>query len=260
VVLLIFFLGLVFGSFVGVLTWRLPRGKQFLLGRSICPHCKHQIAWFDNIPLVSFLALKGRCRHCRARISRRYPAVELALGVLFVLLYLRLLSCPSPETVCLISSTYALPGILFLFFVLLLNLSIFVIDLERRIIPDELVFAGLATLTVLLVLGPQHAFYLRLFAAFLAALLLLALNIATKGKGMGLGDVKYALFGGLFFGWPLSLVWLLTAFLTGALAAIILILTDKAGMKDKIAFGPFLAISFVIVMFFGERILGLLWL
>ena len=147
---------------------------------------------------------------------------------------------------------WALP---FVLFAVSLVVLVFVIDQEKRIIPDEVSFLGFGAASVLLVFGSDK-FFLNLFSGILVSLFLLVVHLATKGKGMGLGDVKFALFAGVFFGWPMAVVWLFTAFLTGALAAIILILLGKAGRKDKIAFGPFLAISFVIVMFWGDKILS----
>lgn len=139
----------------------------------------------------------------------------------------------------------------FVLFAVSLVILVFVIDLEKRIIPDEVSFLGFGVTSLVLLFGSDR-FFLSLFAGILVSLFLLAVHLGTRGRGMGLGDVKFALFAGVFFGWPMAVIWLFSAFLTGATVAIILILLGKAGRKDKIAFGPFLAISFVIVMFWGQ--------
>jgi len=242
------------GSFLGVVSYRAPRGKQFFSGRSHCPNCGKTVAWYDNIPLISFLLLKGRCRHCRKPISIRYPAIEAATALLFVSAYWAFSSCSASSPICVWKDILGPFALLFLLFVICLVVLVFTIDLEKQIIPDELNFLGFGVTSFLLLFGGDK-FYLSLFSGILASLFLLSVHLVTRGKGMGLGDVKFALFAGVFFGWPMGLIWLFTAFLTGALVAIILILLGKADRRDKIAFGPFLAISFVITMFWGDKIL-----
>ena len=226
--ILVFALGLIFGSFANVLIWRLPQGKN-LGGRSICPRCKKKILWFDNLPLLSFFLLQGRCRECKEKISLRYPMVELLTGLVFVLLYLKF------------GLSYE-----FIFFGLtsILLISIFVIDLTNQIIPDELVFFGII-LSVLFNLS-----FVNLFSGFLAALFLLIIHFVTSGRGMGLGDVKFAVFGGMVVGLNHVFYWLTLAFLTGAIVGCILILGRKAKLKSKIAFGPFLVLALFLVIFF----------
>jgi prepilin signal peptidase PulO-like enzyme (type II secretory pathway) len=226
--ILVFALGLIFGSFANVLIWRLPQGKN-LGGRSICPRCKKKILWFDNLPLLSFFLLQGRCRECKEKISLRYPMVELLTGLVFVLLYLKF------------GLSYK-----FIFFGLtsILLISIFVIDLTNQIIPDELVFFGII-LSVLFNLS-----FVNLFSGFLAALFLLIIHFVTSGRGMGLGDVKFAVFGGMVVGLNHVFYWLVLAFLTGAIVGCILILGRKAKLKSKIAFGPFLVLALFLVIFF----------
>ena len=219
---------------MGVVTWRLPRGKQFLLGRSICPHCLRKIAWFDNIPLFSYLVLGGKCRNCHKKISLRYPLIELATAVGILGIYV--LDFESP---------------IFLILILLLTISIFVIDLEKKIIPDELIFLGLGLTSLALLLGWNGSFYLHFLGGFASSLFLLLIHLVTRGKGMGLGDVKYALFAGTYLGWPKAVPWLFLSFLTGAGVGVILILLGKAKLGRQIAFGPFLAISFLLTWLIG---------
>jgi len=229
---LLLLLGAVFGSFVSAYTFRYPKGIAVTKGRSFCPHCKAQIVWFDNIPLLSFLILGGHCRHCHKKISFRYPLIELIAAVGFLII-----------------------GWNFFWLIMfLILLSIFVIDLEHQIIPDSLVFPGLAL--SLFIASP--ALYGNFFVGFLAATLLLLVHLATRGRGMGLGDVKFAVLGGMLTG-ALMPIWLLAAFLTGGIAGVILIFAGRAKLKTKIAFGPFLIIAIPACLIWGEKILVLLW-
>jgi leader peptidase (prepilin peptidase)/N-methyltransferase len=202
---------------------------------------------------VSFIWLGGKCRSCGRKIALRYPAIEIVTAIGFVGLFGLLADCRG-GTICFWQDSYPTLGATLLFILLAITICIFVIDLEKRIIPDELIFAGFLLIVVPLALGTNGDLFRHLFGAFSAALFLLALHLLTKGKGMGLGDVKYGLLAGLFLGWPLSLLWLYLAFLTGAATAIILILAGKAKRRDKIAFGPFLALAFAITAVWGLEI------
>ncbi|KKT32410.1 MAG: Type 4 prepilin-like protein leader peptide-processing enzyme [Candidatus Woesebacteria bacterium GW2011_GWB1_44_11] len=231
-VVILFVLGLVFGSFISALTWRYPRGISVKKGRSVCPKCRKQIAWYDNIPLLSYILLGGKCRNCRKPISWRYPVIELATGIGFLLIG---------------------PQILWLIIFCILEI-IFIIDFEHQIIPDSFVFAGLF---LSLFLIPDSLFG-SLFAGFLASTLLVLIHLLTKGRGMGLGDVKFAVLGGMLVGLKLLPVWFFLAFLTGAFIGIILILGRKARLKSQIAFGPFLVAAIPLSLLYGEKILA--WL
>lgn len=242
ILILLFLFGLIFGSFISALTWRYPKGISIGKGRSICPNCKHQIGWRDNIPLLSFILLAGECRHCRKTISRRYPVIELATGIGFVVI-----GYFATNTQGLSLSVYSI-FILVLFLVLE---AIFIVDLEHQIIPDSFVFAGL----LVLILNSKFFILNSIFAGFLAATLLLLIHLFTKGRGMGLGDVKFAVLGGLLVGPKLLLVWLFLAFLTGAIVGIILILGRRARLKSQIAFGPFLVLAIPLAILYGEKIL-----
>ena len=221
--------GLVVGSFIGAYTYRYPRKISIARGRSFCPKCGKKIAWFDNLPVVSYLVLKGKCRHCGKKVSLRYPLIELGSGIGFVLL--------APD--------------LFLIFIFSVLLAIFVIDLETQIIPDELVFLGLTT-TLLVFLFQDFNFYANLLAGLGGASFLLLVNLLTRGRGMGLGDVKLAFWLGTFLGPVATISWLTTAFWLGGILGIFLLLLGRAKLKQKIAFGPFLIISFFVILKYGE--------
>lgn len=226
-------LGLVFGSFITALSWRYPRRISNIKGRSFCDNCKKELSWRDNIPLFSYLFLKGRCRNCKKKISVRYPLIEIVSALSFYLIGYNVVN-------------------LTLFVVLF---SIFVIDFEHQIIPDDLVFMGL-----LVVLLASNSPLTLFFPGLLSAVFLLLINIATKGRGMGLGDVKFAVLGGAIVGMRLFPIWLLMAFLTGGFVGSILILSKKAGLKDRIAFGPFLITAIPLTLIWGEKIIKLLHL
>lgn len=215
-----FLLGLFLGSFLSAFTYRFPRKIQFLRGRSFCPNCKKEIAWYDNIPLLSFLVLSGRCRNCRKKISSRYLLIELATGIGFAL----------------IGWNFYWLSIFTILFL------IFTIDMEHQIIPDSLIFLGLILNTI------YSIQYTNFLAGFLAASLLLAIHLATRGRGMGLGDVKFAVLGGALVGLENVMLWLMLSFLTGAVVSIILILWGKKKLKDKIAFGPFLVVAIPLLL------------
>jgi len=238
VLIFILAIGLALGSFLGALTHRLPRKESFVKGRSRCPRCRAEIKWYDNLPLLSFLLLGGRCRSCGQKISLRYPLIEVATAIGILGIYLLGLQSP-----------------IFLVLVLLTTISIFVIDLEKKIIPDELIFLGLGLTTLALFLGWGDNFYLHLLGGFSSSFFLLLIHLLTRGRGMGLGDVKYALFAGTFLGWPRSVSWLFLSFLTGAGVGVILILLGKAKLGKHIAFGPFLAFSLILAYLFGETLI-----
>lgn len=232
----VFILGLCIGSFLNVLIYRLPRSLT-LGGRSFCPKCKKQISWYDNVPLLSYLLLRGKCRNCRASISFRYPLVELLTGFLFLEGLERLGGLGGLGTL----------GILVIISVMI---AIFFIDLEHQIIPDALVSLG--------VLGAVGVLGVNLItnipSAIGAGLFFLLLHLITKGKGMGLGDVKLVFLMGLVLGFPGIIGALYFAFLTGAFVGVILILSGKKKFGQHIAFGPFLVAGFLVFLFFGQII------
>jgi prepilin signal peptidase PulO-like enzyme (type II secretory pathway) len=213
-----------------------------LKARSICPKCKKEIAWYDNIPLLSFFVLGGHCRNCKKKISIRYPLTELSTALGFIAIYF--------ATTVQGLSLHVVYSILIYLILFVILFSIFIIDLEHQIIPDSLVYLGI----IVAIFNFQFSIF-NLFAGCLCATLLLLIHLITKGRGMGLGDVKFAVLGGLIVGLKLSLIWLFLAFLTGAVIGIILILGKKAGFKSQIAFGPFLAIAIPLSLIFGDKIL-----
>ncbi len=238
-------IGVCFGSFVSAISWRIPRKISFVKGRSICPECKNQIKWYDNIPLLSYIFLYGKCRNCKRKISLRYPVIELSSGIGFVLIY----QFVGIDSIIKLILSLAI-------FVILL--TIFVIDIEHQIIPDSLIFIGIIIVLFYSLLTIDHSLFTNLFSGFLAASFLMLIHLITKGRGMGLGDVKFAVLGGMMIDLKFVPLWLLTSFLTGAVVGIILILIRRAKLKTKIAFGPFLIIGIGITLIFGDFLLTFL--
>lgn len=257
--------GLALGSFIGAFTYRLPRGESVFKGRSKCTKCGKKIAWYDNIPLFSYLLLGSKCRHCKETISPRYPAVELAAGIGFAASYFLYIDCASrlknliiQSPICLWYGNLGFFVLPFLLFVFLILVSIFVIDLEKEFIPDELVFTGFLVSFLSLIFFRPDSWYINILSAFGAALFLLFIHLVTKGKGMGLGDVKLALFAGLVLGWPYTAAFLLLAFISGALVGVILVLFGFAKFKEHIPFGPFMVFSFLLILLWGDKLLLLI--
>lgn len=221
----IFFFGLIFGSFVSALTYRIPRNLDFISGRSFCDSCGTKLFWYDNIPLLSYVMYFGKSRCCNKKISLRYPLIEVTTAIGGVYLYLMF-------------------GFSFLFVIysllFLLSFSILIIDIEHQIIPDELSW-------IILILGIfqlSSNLYNNLFFASVFSLVFLFLHLVTLGRGMGLGDVKLAFALGIWLGLEKGVSWLITSFIIGGIVAFTLLLLKKAKMKTKIAFGPFLIIGF----------------
>jgi prepilin signal peptidase PulO-like enzyme (type II secretory pathway) len=241
--LLVFVFGLVFGSFINVLIYRLPLDLT-PNGRSYCPKCKNKISWYDNIPLLSFLFLRGKCRHCAKKISLQYPLVELISALGFVGIYF-------------IFRNLGVTNLIYLFFIFVVIFPIFFIDLIHQIVPDELVYSGMILVFAFMLFTNNQTIFSNLFAGFISAAFLLLIHLITKGKGMGLGDVKLAVFLGMFLGLGKIIPWLYLSFLTGAAVGIILILGRKAKFGEPIAFGPFLIIGMLGAYYWGDQLVRL---
>jgi prepilin signal peptidase PulO-like enzyme (type II secretory pathway) len=254
-VLIFVLLGASFGSFLGMCVSRtgkvLSSSKQkfsisLFSGRSFCDNCKNKLKWWENVPIISFLMLKGRCRNCHFPIPFRYWLIELSTTVafLFTFFYWR---------DSFVSFDFISVFVL-LIFLLISLLLIFIIffDYQFLIIPDEIII-GLLILVVMLKAIAGFSI-VDLYSAIGSFIFLFFLFSLTKGKGMGFGDVKYVFFMGLFLGWPNTLVSFYLAFLTGSFVGVIMILLKKAKIKQKIAFGPFLVFGTFVSWWWGEVI------
>jgi len=238
---ILFIFGVCVGSFLNVVIYRLNNGFSPLKGRSFCPKCKHQLAWFDNIPLLSFVVLRGKCRYCQSPISRQYPLVELATGIITLLIFNLQFTIYNQFSIFNLLIAYCF-------------LVIFVSDLRYGIIPDEVVVFGVVVALVKLLFERQAL--LPFILAGLGGLGFFGLLVwITKGKGMGWGDVKLAFLIGLLLGWQKGIAALYLSFLTGAIVGVILILVGKKRFGQTVPFGPFLVICTYIAMYFGEKII-----
>ena len=259
--LIVFLFGLAVGSFLNCVIYRLEKKESFLKGRSFCPHCKHILNWQDLIPLFSFLFLKGKCRYCQKRISLQYPLVELATAFLFVLTFWIL--------------DFEI-GLTFGFWILIICflIIIFVYDLKHYIIPNKVIYP--AIIVVLLyrlfeILNFGHWDFFGIWdlgfgilkpianpilSAVVASGFFLSIVLISRGKWMGLGDVKLAFFIGLFLGFPNVLVALFLSFLIGAIIGLGLISVGEKTLRSEVPFGPFLVIGTFIAMFLGDNLIN----
>ncbi len=235
--MLVAVMGAVFGSFLNVVAYRLPRGESLSRPRSRCPGCATPIRPYDNVPVLSWLALRGRCRSCRTRISARYPLVEAGTGLLCALVVLA--KGPDED---------ALLGLV----LVLLLVPITLIDLDHRIIPNRLVLIGVVTAPAIVALTQPDALLEHAVAAVAAGGFFLVAVLAYP-RGMGEGDVKLAFVLGLFLGrdvGPALFVALIAGTLVGA--AVIARKGVAEGRKTAVPFGPFLALGAVVALFAGD--------
>jgi leader peptidase (prepilin peptidase)/N-methyltransferase len=231
---------LALGSFLNVVAARLPERRSLVRPRSACLACGTQIAWYDNLPVASYLVLRGRCRTCRVRIGLRYPAVELATGLLVAGCFLR----------------FGLSGRALVAAVLAATLVVLsAIDVERRILPDLIVLPATG-----LVLALQLAFFperaLEWVLASLGASLFLFLALLAYPRGMGMGDVKLALLLGAALGKAVMVGLMVGMLAATVLSAVLFARHGLAARKMAIPFGPFLAFGALVALFAGERILS----
>ena len=255
--LFVFVLGLVMGSFLAALTYRIPNEISISKGRSFCPKCKKSIKWFDNIPLLSYLILGGKCRNCGKAISKRYFLIELFSGILFLLTYL-MYGQIVMNLVWMTGLTFLI-GTLSLFVLVFLLMGVFIVDKEHQFIPDEFVFLGILVVFIAAFFSGTELIYEMVLAGLASSFFLLLIHLLTRGKGMGLGDVKLAILLGTVLGLQLSLVWMFLSFVLGSVVGIILLTLGSAKMKQRIAFGPFLVTSFFLTILFGNSISRLLF-
>lgn len=244
IIIILFILGLSVGSFLNVVIDRLPAGESVIRGRSHCDKCKKILAWYDLIPLLSFVYLQGKCRYCKYSLSYQYPAVELITGISFALI-------DSSFTFDILSFSEIFRSIFTLIFISCM-IAIFITDLKYRIIPDEvLVFFGFSALLYIYIFE-RNQIMPDILSAFISSAFFLFLVIITRGRGMGMGDVKYALLMGFILGIPKIIIGLYLAFLTGGVISIILIIAGLKKMKSTIPFGPFLVLGTAVTLFWGD--------
>jgi prepilin signal peptidase PulO-like enzyme (type II secretory pathway) len=270
-----FILGLALGSFLNVVAMRYDPDKflfshRVIGGRSHCPHCHRTLRWFELVPLASFLALGGHCRTCKSKLSSQYFFAELASGLLVALIPYAIPSfAAGPAAFLLLCSIWIIAA------EMLLLLSL--IDIRLTLIPDEIhiILVILAVLRIgieapfflfgdtsfvsryALLFGLQSGMWLNhILAALIGTLFFLALILGTRGRGMGMGDAKLAFALGILFGWPDVIFVIMFGFLTGAVFGIWKIIFEKGKLTGAVPFGPFLALGALILLLFGNTILG----
>lgn len=278
-----FILGLAFGSFLNVITLRYSpeRGfynKSHYTGRSHCPHCHRVLSWYELIPLASYMIQRGKCRTCQTRLTVQYPLVELSSGLIFLFVPTILkglfLTMPINFTLLIsISSAIWIAAFLFL-------LAMLIIDWRHYIIPNSVSLTLFIVALIWIFVGERAgafssiygASFLKQFAAIfpqfssgilnhllgaaIGAAFFLLIFLLSKGKAMGMGDVKLMGVLGLLFGWPDAIVIMLLSFIIGAIASVFLIASGRKKMTDKVPFGPFIVIATTIVFFFGAGLMA----
>lgn len=244
-VILIFILGLIVGSFSNVCIYRIPRDESIVYPASHCPKCHSNILPKDNIPLLSYILLRGKCRNCKNKISIQYPIVEFLTGLIYLIIYLAF-------------------GLSFqtLIYIILLSALIIIafIDLNDQIVPDVISLPGV-------VIGFIVSFFVTYISVINSGLGILvgggiiliigiAGNIIFKKEAMGGGDVKLAAMIGAFLGWRYIIISLFLGFFLGALAGIILILSKIKKREDMVPFGPFIVLGSLITLLWGGQIIS----
>jgi leader peptidase (prepilin peptidase)/N-methyltransferase len=236
-------LGLLIGSFLNVVIYRVPAGLSLVAPGSACPACAHPVRPRDNVPVVSWLVLHGRCRDCAAPIATRYPLVELATGLLFLVVGWRFGSTPYAVAALVVTAA---------------GVALFMIDLDHRRLPFAITGAmAVGTVLALAIDVVRHG-AASVPTALLAAGLWLAVYggiwLATSGRGMGLGDVALAPVLGLalgWLGWGPALVGLGAGFVIGAVVGLVLLLSGRAKAGSKVPHGPFLLSGAALGMLAG---------
>jgi len=239
-------LGVSFGSFLNAIVWRLHTHNK-ITERSKCPHCLKQIAWYDNIPLFSFLLLRSRCRMCKEKISWQYPLVELWMGIVFVFVVWFEWSVVG----------MVFPIVVLHWFVMWVLSFIFVYDLIYMEVVDSIT---LGSAVILFFIGGYVVWggewFPLLIGACLGGLFFLLQYILSKGRWVGGGDIRIGILMGVILGWKLLLLALWIAYVVGAIISVGLLVSKKKTMKSQVPFGVFLTSATFVVMVWGERILS----
>jgi leader peptidase (prepilin peptidase) / N-methyltransferase len=240
--LYIFLVGLCVGSFLNVCIYRLPAERSIVRPASACTQCGSPLRWYDNIPLLSYMILRGRCRNCRVVISPRYPIVELLTGMFALALWLRF-------------GTHPHTAVYFAFIAALLTITF--IDIDHRIIPDGISLPGIPIGFILSFFLPQVGWLDSLLGIALGggSLFLVAwtYQVFTGKEGMGGGDIKLLGMIGAFIGWQGVLFTIMISSFIGTAVGVALMLHARKGMKMAIPFGPFLSIGAILYVFFGPE-------
>ena len=244
-VILIFILGLIAGSFSNVCIYRIPRNESIIYPGSHCPKCSTTLRPKDNIPLLSYIILKGRCRNCGSRISIQYPVVELLTGLIYIFIFL----------------IYGLTLQSLIYIILSSALIIIAfIDLNKQVIPEVISLPGMVIGLILSFFVPYISFINSALGIVIGGGIILVIRLAGslifKKESMGIGDIELAAMIGAFLGWRYIIISLFLGFFLGAVAGIFLILSKIKSREDMIPFGPFIVLGSLITLLWGEKILS----
>lgn len=244
-ILTAFLFGSIVGSFINVCIYRLPSGISIISPGSFCPNCGSPIKPYDNLPILSYILLRGKCRNCRLPISLRYPAVEIIAASVSAALAAKFSLSP-------------IFGAFFLFTMLLLTIAF--IDLENKIIPDIISLPGIIVGLLLSLLLGQTSFLSSVIGTLVGGGLLYGTALATqailKKEGMGGGDIKLLAMIGSFLGWQKTLLTLFLAVFVGSIIGGIYILASGKGKSEPIPFGPFLSLGAILSVFAGDELIN----
>lgn len=244
--LFIFFFGLIFGSFLNSIIWRLWDNIAIISkARSICVHCRHQLSWKENIPLVSWLVLKGRCSYCRKNISIYYPLVELGVAASFVLVAYHYLPMEN------YSELFLLRDLIFTAFLVV----IFVQDLRYQIILSNVVWVGAVFGLIMNVSFLNYDFNSLALGALIGGGFFGAQYWLSSGRWIGGGDVRLGVMMGLWLGWQNTVVAIFLAYIVGAIFAVFLLITKRARRDTAIPFGTFLAVTTMVSLYWGQYLI-----
>ena len=217
----LFILGICIGSFINVVISSLEKKRKNIFGRSFCDSCKKKLAWYELMPLISYLVQRGKCKSCKTKIKLEYFLVELATGILFVLFNINII-------------------LIFLFFLII----IFIFDLKHYLIPDIIIWPGII---LSIIFFSQNWFSALVAGSFFAFLVLI-----SKEKWMGRGDIYIAILMGFLLGWPNILLALFASFLFGAIISIGLIIFRRKTLKSQVPFGPFLIGTTILCLYLNH--------
>ncbi len=246
--ILMIIIGLILGSFLNVVIYRLPRGLSIVKPGSYCTSCNSPIKWFDNIPVISFVILGGKCRNCKKPISLRYPSVEIITAITLLLVYKKFYF------------SFQFFGSL-IFSLSLIALAF--IDLEHKILPDKITISGFVFFLFYSLSNPSKKIWDSLGGALIGAgsllLIYLLYYLIRKEEGLGLGDVKMMLMVGVFLGVGRTFLTLIIASFLGSIAGLVIAIIMKKGMKYALPFGIFLSIGAFLSLMWGSEIISLYW-
>jgi len=239
IVAVIGLIGLSFGSFLSVVLFRLDIKSGILTGRSECPQCLAKLRWYDLIPLLSFLLLKGKCRYCQKNISSIYLAMELSMTAAFMAYYF-------------FNGPYLTVADCYNLILIFIFLALTFFDYRYFILPDKLVLTGLGLVIIYMTLLSRDSFVNNLISGLVAASFFAIIYLISRGEWLGFGDVKLAFLIGFVLGYPLALLSIIGAVWAGALWGLVLILMGRANSKTALPFGSFLGSSTVLFLVFGN--------